>query len=67
MLNDRGSLSTAQYLINAAQPSDGSPHLHQRGRLNRTVEAMVVANAKGHELFTREARDKARRRLSAYA
>jgi hypothetical protein len=35
-----------KYLINAAKPSDGSTHLHQRGCLNRTVEAMVVANAK---------------------
>src|SRR5256885_15677418 len=63
---DRGSLSTAKYLINAAKPSDGSTNLHQRGRLNLTVEAMVVANAKGHELCTRDELDKARRRLIAY-
>jgi len=66
MLNDRGGLATAQYLINAAQPSDGSTNLHQRGRLDCTVEARVVENATWHELFTREALDKARRRLIAY-
>ena len=55
-----------QYLISAAQPSDGSTHLPQRGRLDLTVEARVVANATWHELFTREELDQTRRRLIAY-
>lgn len=53
------------YLSSAAQPSDGSTALHQRGHLDLTVEAMVVDNVKGHVLVTRKERDKARRRLSA--
>ena len=55
-----------QYLISAAQPSDGSTHLPQRGRLDLTVEARVVAHATWHELFTREEHDQARRRLIVY-
>jgi hypothetical protein len=55
-----------KYLISSAKPSDGSTNLHQRGHLDRTVAATVVANAKWHELFTREELDKARRRLIAY-
>ena len=34
---------------------------------SNSVEAMVVENAKGHELVTREDLDKVRRRLIAYA
>lgn len=34
MINDRGGLSTAKYLINAPRPSDGYTHLYERGRLD---------------------------------
>jgi hypothetical protein len=54
------------YLLSSAQPFDGYTDLHQRGRLDLTVEAMVVENAKWYELFTREELDKTRRRLIAY-
>ncbi len=66
MLNDRGGLSTAKYLINSAKPSDGYTNLYERGRLDLTVEAMVVENAKWHALFTSDELHKARRRLMAY-
>lgn len=66
MLNDRGGLSTAKYLINTPKPSDGYTHLYERGRLNLTVEAMVVENSDWHELFTEEELAKARRRLIQY-
>jgi hypothetical protein len=66
MLHDRGGLSTARYLINAAQPSDGYTELYNRGHLELTVEAMVVENARWHTLFTPEEMQKARKRLSDY-
>jgi hypothetical protein len=66
MLNDRGGLSTAKYLINAPKPSDGYTNLYERGRLDLTVEAMIVENPKWHSLFTPEEVDKARRRLRQY-
>ncbi len=66
MLNDRGGLSTAKHLINTPKPSDGYTHLYERGRLDLTVEAMVVENTRWHELFTEEELEKARRRLKQY-
>lgn len=66
MIYDRGGLDTAKYLINSAQPSDGYTHLYERGRLDLTVEALVVDNPKWHDLFTREEIDKARHRLKQY-
>jgi hypothetical protein len=66
MLNDRGGLSTAKYLINTSKPSDGYTHLYERGRLDLTVEAMIVENSKWHEFFTGEELTRARRRLKQY-
>lgn len=66
MLNNRGGLSTAKYLINASKSSDGYTNLYERGRLDLTVEAMVVENAKWHELFTPEELAKAKHRLAQY-
>jgi len=57
---------TAKYLINSRKPSDGYTNLWERGRLDLTVEAMVMENSKWHELFTSEELDKARRRLTDY-
>jgi hypothetical protein len=53
------------WLSSAVQPSDGSTALHQRGRLDLTVTAMVVDNAKEQALVTREELDQARCRLIA--
>jgi hypothetical protein len=66
MLNDRGGLSTAKYLINLPKPSDGYTNLYERGRLDLTVEAMIVENAKWHNLFTKDEIEKARHRLTEY-
>jgi hypothetical protein len=66
MLGDRGGLATAKYLINAPKASDGYTHLYERGRLDLTVEAMVVENIKWHELFTNDELAKARLRLEQY-
>jgi hypothetical protein len=66
MISDRGGLATAKYLVNAQKPSDGYTHLYERGRLDLTVEAMVVENAKWHELFTNEELAAANTRLKKY-
>ena len=66
MLDDRGGLATAKYLINSPKPSDGYTHLYERGCLHLTVEAMVVENIQWHNLFTSEELAKARSRLKQY-
>jgi hypothetical protein len=66
MVSDKGGLSTAKYLINAPKPSDGYTHLYERGRLDLTVEAMVVENPKWHQLFTTEEIAAANKRLLSY-
>jgi hypothetical protein len=67
MLHERGGLATAKALINAQKPSDGYTALYERGRLDLTVEAVVVENTIWHSLFTKEELDKASKRLLAYA
>jgi hypothetical protein len=66
MISDRGGLDTARYLINQPQPSDGYTHLYERGRIDLTVEAMIVESSKWHPLFTSYEIEKARRRLKEY-
>jgi hypothetical protein len=66
MLHDRGGLATAKALINAPKPSDGYTALYERGRLDLTVEAVVVENSVWHSLFTKDELDKSRKRLLAY-
>ncbi|MBZ0217499.1 MAG: hypothetical protein K8F25_13150 [Fimbriimonadaceae bacterium] len=66
MLHDRGGLVTAKALINAPKVSDGYTALHEKGRLDLTVEAMVVQSPKWHPLFLEEELDKARKRLIDY-
>jgi hypothetical protein len=66
MISDRGGLATAKYLINSTKPSDGYTHLYERGRLDLTVEAMVVENIRWHELFTGAELTAANDRLKQY-
>lgn len=66
MLTDNGGVRTAKTLINSPQPSDGYTTLHLRGRLDLTVEAVVVGNERWHPLFLDEELDRARARLRAY-
>lgn len=66
MLSERGGLATASYLINSPTPSDGYTHLYERGRLDLSVEALVVENTRWHGLFTDEELAKANRRLRDY-
>jgi hypothetical protein len=60
MLTDGGGLRTAKTLINASKPSDGYTALWERGRLDLTVEAVVVENACWHPLFAPEEIERAR-------
>ena len=55
MLQDRGALETARYLIHTAKPSDGFTALWQKGRLDLTVEAHVL-QPRFEPLFTDEER-----------
>ena len=66
MLVDRGGLATAKQLINSSQPSEGCTHLYERGRLDLTVEAMVVNSTEWYPLFDEGDLDRARKRLQAY-
>lgn len=65
MVADRGGLATAQYLIRSDKPSDGYTALYERGRLDLTVEALVVSGD-WDDLFPEEDRARARDRLRAY-
>jgi hypothetical protein len=66
MLQDYRGLATARTLINSPHPSAGYTALWERGRLDLTVEAMVVENPKWRELFTSDEIAKARKRLRDY-
>ena len=66
MLGRRGGVDTARVLINAPQVSDGYTHLHEKGRLDLTVEALVVEDERWHALFTDDELEKARKRLRDY-
>lgn len=66
MLTDNGGLRTAQTLINSMKPSDGYTALYLRGRLDLTVEAVVIENERWHPLFAAEKLDRARKRLRDY-
>jgi hypothetical protein len=66
MIHDNGGLATAKTLINARKPSDGYTALFFKGRLDITVEAVVVEEPEWHSLFTEEEIEKAKRRLVQY-
>jgi hypothetical protein len=63
MLSERGGLETAKYLINAPGESGGYTELYLRGRLDLTLEAVVVEHRSVQSLFTDEELAIARKRL----
>lgn len=65
MVNDRGGLETARYLLHAPTVSEGYAALWERGRLDLTVEA-VILDAKWDPLFSRQERQVAVDRLREY-
>ncbi len=64
MLQERGALETARYLIHTAKPSDGFTALWQKGRLDLTVEAHVLQR-RFEPLFTDEERTICSQRLQS--
>jgi hypothetical protein len=66
VLHERGGLETAKYLINSHSPSEGYTRLYELGRLDLTVEAVVVDEPRWHSLFTAKELAKARKRLANY-
>ena len=65
MLMENGGLETARILVHADEESEGYTALWERGRLDLTVEALVI-KPKWDPLFATEDRAKARQRLEQY-
>lgn len=65
MLDENGGLETAKILLNSEEPSDGYTALWERGRLDLTVEALVLEPV-WEPLFTEEELTKAHKRLQRY-
>ena len=66
MLERRGGLGTARYLINTPKPSDGYTALYLRSRLDLTVEAVVWDHPEYHSLFTEDEMSRIKKRLRDY-
>lgn len=66
MLTEKGGLETAKWLIHSPAVAPGFTALWERKRLDLTAEAVIVAEAKWHPLFTAEEIAICRRRLADY-
>lgn len=66
MLIEHGGLETARMLINTNAVSEGYTALWERGRLDLTVEALVLDHPQYHSLFTPEEMARVRSRLRDY-
>ena len=66
MVVDHGGIQTAKMLIHSDTVSDGYTALWERGRLDLTVEAMVIEKQKYHPLFTQEELQVCAKRLKDY-
>ena len=67
MLHDREGLASARTLITDTTPSDGFTKLWEMGRLDLTVEHLVICSGEYRELFSPEEIRAARRRLKEYS
>jgi hypothetical protein len=65
MVSNDGGLKTAQKLLATSEPSDGFTVLWENGRLDLTVENLVL-NPIYQELFSSEEISKAKTRLEEY-
>jgi hypothetical protein len=65
MVSEQGGLATAHRLLAGAQPSEGFTALWERGRLDLTVEHLVL-QPEFATLFSRQERELAAERLAAY-
>jgi len=66
MVVDHGGIEAARMLINSETVSEGYTALWERGRLDLTVEAMVLETKKYHPLFTPEELQVCANRLKEY-
>jgi hypothetical protein len=66
MVNTHGGLKTAKILLREEEPRGGFVALHEQGRLDVTMEALIVENQKWHPLFTEEEIGIAEKRLSDF-
>lgn len=66
MLSDLGGLQTARKLINSEKTSQGYTALYERGRLDLTVEAMIIENPKWQALFTPDELERVRNQLKRH-
>ena len=64
MVHEKGGWETAKYLLAQPTISDGFAELWQRGRLDLTVEALVILDP-WKQLFTDQEQAVARKRLEA--
>jgi len=65
MLQQHGGIETANILINSPYVSDGYTALWERGRLDLTVEALIL-NKKWYPLFSDQEREIAKQRLTEF-
>ena len=65
MLNEHRGLETARILLHAPHVSDGYTSLWERGRLDLTVEALILER-KWNQLFSNQERRIALNRLEEY-
>jgi hypothetical protein len=65
-LHEHRGLQTARLLIHASTVSEGYTALWERQRLDLTMEAMILDNARWHPLFTADELEICERRLSDY-
>ncbi|MCY4264056.1 MAG: hypothetical protein OXE78_04285 [Gammaproteobacteria bacterium] len=66
MVGRQGGLQTARTLINSKVPSDGYTRLWELGRLDLTVEAIVLQSSNFHSLFTEQELEICEKRLRDY-
>lgn len=66
MITEHGGVRTAHILINSNTVSEGYTALWERGRLDLTVEAMILANEKFYYLFSAEEIAICKKRLKQY-
>ena len=66
MVNTQGGLETAKILLREEEPRGGFVALHEQGRLDVTMEAIIAENEEWHPLFTQEEIEIAKKRLSDF-
>ena len=65
MLHEHRGLETARRLLHSSTVSEGYTALWERGRLDLTVEALIL-QPEWNDLFTNDEREIARQRLQDY-